>query len=289
MTDFRLLALDLDGTTLLPDSTLSARVVQAIAQARARGVSVALATARRWTGAAPIAEALGHAGPVIIYDGAIEREYPDGQTVSSHMLSSDLVQQVANLLAEYELQVVSQHSGEQELMSASDAPPHPDWMDTYIRAFPDQITMTPLAQIGVAFGDTVRIVSFGPESRLRSAFDALDALPVGRQILPHGSYGTAELTVFSPSASKGAALAWLAERQGIALAKTMAIGDGVNDISMLRIAGLGVAMGNASPEVKLAAGAVTESNLRDGVALAIEQYLLGSASEIDSDEAKETA
>ncbi len=289
MTDFRLLALDLDGTTLLPDSTLSARVIQAVEQARARGISVALATARRWTGAAPVAAALGHAGPVIIYDGAVEREFPAGQTVSSHMLSSDLVQQVADLLGEHELQVVSQHSGEHERMMASDAPPHPEWTEMYIREFPDQLTMAPLAQIGSAFGDTVRIVSFGPESRLRVAYDALGSLPVGRQILPHGSYGTAELTVFSPSASKGAALAWLAERQGIPLAETMAIGDGVNDISMFRIAGFGVAMDNASPDVKLAADAVTESNVRDGVALAIERYLLGAASESDTDEAMESA
>lgn len=287
--DYRLLALDLDGTTLLPDSTLSVRVIQAVQQARAHGVSVALATARRWTSAAPVAAALGHAGSVIIYDGAVAREFPDGQTVVSHMLSSDLVQQVADLLDEHELQVVAQHSGEHERMTASDSPPHPEWMETYIRAFPDQIMMTPVAQIGSVFADAVRIVSFGPESRLRAAYDALGSLPVGRQILPHGSYGTAELTVFSPSASKGAALAWLAERLGIPLAETMAIGDGVNDISMLRIAGLGVAMGNALPEVKMVADAVTTSNVRDGVAIAIEQYLLGATSEVDTDEAVETA
>lgn len=62
---------------------------------------------------------------------------------------------------------------------------------------------------------------------------------------------------------------------GIDPTRTLAIGDSGNDITMLRAAGLGVAMGNAPQEVRDAAGAVTLSNLEDGAALAIEHYILG--------------
>ena len=57
----------------------------------------------------------------------------------------------------------------------------------------------------------------------------------------------------------------------------MAIGDSGNDIPMLRAAALGVAMGNATREVKDAADAVTASNMEDGAAIAIERYILGSS------------
>ena len=57
--------------------------------------------------------------------------------------------------------------------------------------------------------------------------------------------------------------------------QTMAFGDGENDVSMLRAAGLGVAMGNAPEEVLAAADAVTGTNVQDGAAQAIERYILG--------------
>ena len=63
----------------------------------------------------------------------------------------------------------------------------------------------------------------------------------------------------------------------IPLDETMAIGDGANDISMLRAAGVGVAMGQAPRRVRAIADAVTTSNAEDGLARAIEQYALGWA------------
>ncbi len=65
------------------------------------------------------------------------------------------------------------------------------------------------------------------------------------------------------------------ELLGVDSAHTMAIGDSDNDISMLRVAALGVAMGSAPQEVKDAADAVTGSNMEDGAAIAIERYILG--------------
>ena len=74
----------------------------------------------------------------------------------------------------------------------------------------------------------------------------------------------------SARAQKGLALQGLADLLGIPMAETMAFGDDLNDLSMLRAAGLGVAMGNASAEVKAAADYVTASCDENGVALALE-------------------
>lgn len=71
-------------------------------------------------------------------------------------------------------------------------------------------------------------------------------------------------------ANKGAALTALAERLGIPMGKVAAFGDGTNDLSMIRAAGMGVAMGNAAEEVKAAADRVTAGNCEDGVGIAVE-------------------
>lgn len=292
MSDVRLVALDVDGTLLTSDGTLTLRVKNAVRAACMGGATVAIATARRWTGARFIAQELELEGPLIVFDGALVRAFPGGEPLLAHTLSPLLTQQIAQILAAHELQVVTQHSlPEGERMAVSASPAHPDWMQAYLSATAGQTTVVPLSEVSSRFSDTIRVVTFGPEPRLRAAFDSLGALPIGRQILPHGNYGTSELTLFAPEASKGAALRWLAERLAIPLAQTMAVGDGVNDVSMLRIAGLGVAMGNAAPEVKLVANATTATNDDDGVALAIERYVLGAGAgfAVDEDEADEAA
>lgn len=288
MTHYRLVTLDMDGTILASDGSLSQRMTRAIREARARGVVVALATARRWTGAVPIVAELGLQGAMIIYDGAMARTFPGGAVEMRRMLDDGVVQRVVEALAAHELQVVTQYGDAQgERLLASASPRHPQWMRSYLERFREQITYLPLDAIAAASSETLRVVSFGPEARLRAAFDSLGDAPVGRQIMPEGSYGLSELTVFSPQASKGFGLRWLAKRLGVSMERTLAIGDGVNDISMLREAGMSVAMGNAAQEVQEAARAVTATNDEDGAALAIERYVLDEGGADDA--AEETA
>jgi hypothetical protein len=290
MTVYRLVALDMDGTILAPDGSLSARVTRAVHEARARGVVVALATARRWTGAATIAQELRLDGSLILYDGALVRAFPSGEVEMRHTLDAGLARRAAQALTTHELQVVAQYSDAQgERLVVSEAAPHPKWMRAYLENFRGQVTWVPLKHMADVAPEMLRLVSFGPEPRLRAALDGLGEAPVGRQILPLGNYGIAELTVFSPDASKGAGLRWLAQRLGIPMAQTLAIGDGVNDVSMLRAAGLGIAMGNAAPEVQQAADAVTAANDEDGCALAIERYVLDMETAAAADDAEETA
>ena len=82
------------------------------------------------------------------------------------------------------------------------------------------------------------------------------------------------LEINAPGVTKGSALLALAEHLGLARSQLMAMGDSGNDLAMLQAAGLGVAMGNATEEVKAAADAVSADNNHDGVAVAIEKYVL---------------
>ena len=84
------------------------------------------------------------------------------------------------------------------------------------------------------------------------------------------------LEVNAPGVNKGRGLMALAAELGLDPAQVMACGDSGNDLAMIRLAGLGVAMANASPDVLAAADAVTLDNNHDGVAAAIETYVLGA-------------
>jgi Cof subfamily protein (haloacid dehalogenase superfamily) len=275
VTSIRLLALDIDGTILLPDGSLSQRVKRAIGEAQARGIVVALATARRWHGARALARELGLTGALILYDGALICDAVSGVASLRRTLDPAQAQVAAQMMGAHELQVIAQYrdaQGERLLVSAD--PPHPQWTRSYLERFAQQTTYFALDDLAALAPQMLRLCAFGQFDPLRVAFDALGESPLGRQIMPMGSYDEAELTVFAPEASKGEGMRWLAQRLDIPLAQTMAMGDGVNDISMLQAAGLGVAMGNAAPEVRLAANVVTADNAEDGAALAIERYAL---------------
>ena len=77
-----------------------------------------------------------------------------------------------------------------------------------------------------------------------------------------------------PCSSKSETLSWLAESSGVAQGEVMAVGDGSNDADMLSWAGLGVAMGNGTPEAQAAADVIAPPFDQDGMAWAIERYLL---------------
>ena len=82
------------------------------------------------------------------------------------------------------------------------------------------------------------------------------------------------LELSAPGVTKGRGLMALAEHLGLTPDQVMAVGDSGNDLTMVQLAGLGVAMGNATREVLAAADAVTADNDHDGVAEAIEKYVL---------------
>jgi Cof subfamily protein (haloacid dehalogenase superfamily) len=275
---YRLVALDLDGTLLDDAGSLSSRTRAAVAGVVARGVIVVLATSRRFTGAAPVAEALNLNGPLILYDGAQIREYPSGAILSSSVLARRTARLAVDAIAAEGLRPIVQYaaaSGEHLLVGPSASATAYD--REYVGRFSRQITELPLTKLTDDPAPLLRIVAFGPLERLSRAAESVASLPCGWQLLPHGNYGAAELSVFSRGASKGAALLRLAARLHIDARGTLAIGDGINDVSMLSVAGLGVAMGNAAPEVRAVAGAVTAANAEDGAAQALDRYILHSA------------
>ena len=276
---FRLVVSDIDGTLLDEQGMLRRQTRRAVQKVRKAGISFALATSRRWIGAEPVARALGFPMPLIIYDGIQIRFFPSGEVMAEEGLDSIVAGQAALAMASRHLTPILQYSDSQvERLVVGLLPdefPHPSSDTTrYLTTFKNQVQELPLEEVAHPSVSPLRLVTFGPYDQLVTVTQELAHLECGWQILPQGSYGTAELTVFAPGASKGTATLELCRQLGISREEVFAIGDGPNDLTLLRTAGLGVAMGNASAEVKAAARAIAPSNQENGLAVAIEQFVL---------------
>ncbi len=276
---YRLLMLDIDGTLLNKAGQITPRTRRAVAAAQAAGVVVALATARRHSGASLVAADLGMTGLIASYDGALIRAYPSGECWHSDPLPAVVGQAAVDTIARGGLQPLAQYDlGNREPILTGPASGDTPWNATYFSFVATQLERRPLDELCAGERDPLRVVAFGPLERLEQIAADLAHLPCQLYLNPLGSYGSAELSVMSPTTSKGSALSVLTSRLQLAPEQTMALGDSFNDLSMLHLAGLGVAMGQAPPEVRCAARAVTLPNTNDGAALAIERYLLnGSA------------
>lgn len=276
---FRLVVADLDGTLLDPFGHVTPRTKAVAARLRERDIPLVLATARRLVGAGPIAEALGLDGPLVLYDGALVRHHPSGRRLDADSLLADTAQEVAEIMARHGLRTIAQHAdATSESLLAS--PAQDETLDAeYLSLFGSHIQELPLDTLCRGRPDPLRLVAFGPFEQLGAAAQEVAETGCGWQLLPIGNYGTSELTAFSATASKATAVAALAKRLNISMQEVLAIGDGINDVSLLAAVGLGVVMGNGGDEARAVAKAVAPSNDADGAAWAIETYVFDSGSD----------
>lgn len=272
---YRLVAADLDGTLLGPDGELSGRAMRAAQALHAARIPLVLATSRRMTGASPVAQLLNFPLWLILYDGAVARTWPEGAELFRDALDAETGQQVVEILSAHGLRPIVQHNSPRgEHLRVGPRVSRNRQADAYLALYHHQAQEATIAKLSRGHADPLRIVAFGERRRLRAAARDLAGLPCGWQLLTAGSYGTSELTVFSVTASKANALARLSAHVGIAMEQIVAIGDGINDVTMLAAAGLGVAMANGSRSARRAADVIAPPHVADGAAWAIERYVL---------------
>ena len=255
-----LLALDVDGTLLRSDNTLSARNEAAVRAARAQGWHVILATGKPPWAIRDLSAHLELAGPHIIANGA-----GTWSLAGTHLLH-ELPPEAVSLGLRFgaTLQVARAISGPAGVFC------QPDWGV-------DQVT-TCLAAVGepppTIVPDAVAAEPHPWKVILIAATDPPHppALAGSRWVRTHPLFFEA----VPASASKGATLHTLCAALGLQPADVVAVGDGANDIEMLRWAGLGIAMAHAPADVRALAAIVTKGNDEDGVALALEPLLQGA-------------
>jgi len=263
---YRLLALDVDGTLLDPDHRLRPREAAAIRAARAAGLAVTLATGKQFRSIRPLLTALDLDGPQICLNGAAVTEGERAEPlVFSPLRDADRRAVIAAVREAAPDFLISQFA----LDAIYADRPHPglgvfaEYGEQEPTLVPDLATapLPPAAKILVA----------GPRDAIPRLRAEVTPLLGGRVYI---TTTMAEfLEFFAHGADKGTALAALRARLGVPREAVVAIGDGENDIPLLREAGLAVAMGNAGRALREVADLVAPGNDEDGVAAAIEGLL----------------
>lgn len=263
----RLLALDIDGT-LTPNSmnTVSARCLDAIHAAREAGVFVTIATGRASVATRPIWDAIALNGPSIQFGGAWIVNAPDGELLDQQSLAPQVVRDVMRFAHD------------------NDIPAQIYLGDTIVVEKPNPYTDHYVAKNGITvrvdpdlceklYENVPKILAFSEdESRIRLLFE--EAL--GEKVHITRSQSTF-IEINERSATKGRALARLAQRMGIQRSEVAAMGDSYLDMDMLQWAGTGVCMADSVPEVIASSNLVAPDQAHDGVAWFIEQYILKGA------------
>ena len=280
----RLLALDIDGTLLGGDKRISPRTLKAVAAARASGVRVVLVTGRRYPAARPIAVQLGSGVPLVLHHGALAVEpHPetdhDGAPLILRCLPLDrgVVREVVRLGRECGADPVVHcgFRGEGRLVVAAIAADNTHLLGYVDRGGRDRVQVEDLES--ELPDDPLQVMFAGPLGAMLELYPRLLAglgarAKVERTLYPGHEMGF--LDVLHPQVSKGEALSFLRARWDIAREETMAIGDNWNDRDMLTGAGRGLVMGNADPALHALGLEVLPTNDQDGVAVAIEKYVL---------------
>jgi Cof subfamily protein (haloacid dehalogenase superfamily) len=271
-SDIRLLALDIDGTIAGRSNDIRQPVLRAIAAAQKKGIHIAIATGRMYQSALRFHQTVGSTLPLIAYQGAWIQD-PTTQKVHRHWsVPRDQVSQLLDYFETPDLRsLLSVH------FYIND--------DLYVREMtPETEAYTQRSGIiPISVGDLRRTLSTEPTKvlALSDDTDLIDSLLGSLQKLytPAELYLTKSVATFfeatNPSANKGSAVRYLAEDLlGLKPENVMAIGDNFNDVEMIEYAGIGVAMGNGPEAVQLKSQWVAPSVELDGVAAAIEEFLL---------------
>lgn len=264
----KLVALDLDGTLIGRDLVISNRVRRAIARMQQAGVRGCLVTGRMYRAALPFARELGFDTPIICYQGAAVID-PIADEVLRHTALRNEV--VRDLIAATEADGVhlQLYRNDEYYAEARN-----EFSEMYAALAEMQPVVVPSLREAFAYSDATKGVAIAQAADAERYAQDLSARFAGR------AYVTRSLPEFveilDPSVDKGEALAFVAARLGVSKAEVIAVGDSWNDTPLLRAAGFGIAMGSAPQELRNVAQAVVGDVAHDGVAEAIETYVLNA-------------
>lgn len=267
MSQYRLVVADIDGTLVTPDRQITTRVLAAVRTAQGRGVRVLLATGRIWASARPYFERLGADPPAILYNGGLVYDFVAGQELRRVHLDSAGARGVLEILREVPEVQPHLYAGDRVYTGRIN-----EWTERYQRK--DGLQVDAVGDL-VAFlpPDPMKILIIGARADLERAADRIRTLPGPlTMVFSEETY----LEILPAGSSKGAALQFVAEQLEIPLSAVVAVGDNLNDLEMIRAAGIGVAMGNAPEALKAAADDVAPANDEEGLAEVIERYVLAS-------------
>jgi Cof subfamily protein (haloacid dehalogenase superfamily) len=275
-SDIRLLVLDIDGTIAGESNEISPAVRRAVQAVQERGIPVAIATGRMFRSALRFYDDIGSTLPLMAYQGALIQD-PTTGTVHQHLpLSATVAAQLLDYLEEVETQMPGDHP--LSIHFYLDDQLYVREITAETETYAERSGITP-----IAVGDLRNTLDREPTKVLALSQDTvfIDHLltSLRQRYTPAELYFTTSVATFfeaaHPMVNKGLAVRYLAETMlGLRSDQVMAIGDNFNDVEMLEYAGIGVAMGNAPAQVQAFADWVAPPVEADGVAIALEKWLL---------------
>lgn len=273
----KLLALDIDGTLLTPHGEITPRNSAALDRARQAGVQIVLVTGRRFNSARELAQRLNMGAPLIAHNGALTKDVETLETLDYHPLDVGIARAIIGFGRECDADMICCDDpdglGKMVIEGVSEENKS---LHRYLDKYRDSVNVVS-DLLEYVDHSPIQIMFSGRCDPMDDYAERLNAAMGGRIQLFKTRYRSADLTILdalSATASKGASLATIAKKHGIAREEIMAVGDNHNDLTMLRYAGLGVVMANAEDELKRIGFELTSSNEEDGVAEAIEKHIL---------------
>lgn len=267
MAEIRLLAFDIDGTLSPAGEPVAPAVLEALRACVTAGIVLVPATGRKFSSIARLCQQIGIRGPVITCNGAIVVDAGSGRVLSSHFLGKNLYRRVLGAIGEdprFSLAVFTGTdivcAGEHFAARTLGAIGEP------VSRFVDSLEVLAQEDVAKVLGATAEEATLlAAQEEYRARFDgACSITATSRQFLEF----------MPPGVSKGAALAEIAAARGIERDQVACIGDSDNDLSMFEVAGLGLAVANATQKVLAAATAIVPPAEEAGVAHAVREFVL---------------
>lgn len=270
---YKLICVDMDGTLLNNKKKISERNLKAINEAHNRGARFVVATGRIFVSANYYGDIIGVKTPIIASNGAYIREKDMDKAIYEEYLNKGECISILNLLKTHGImpQFYSTDTIYTEEVKHS-ALVYSKANETLPRN--RQVAIRIVSQWEKLFEENINLIKVmvmnDDKDRVKVA--KKDFLELKRFEVVSSMDGSFE--IMKKGTSKGEAVKKICEYYGINRNEVICIGDNENDLSMIKFAGLGVAMGNAEEFVKKEADYVTFSNEDDGVAHVIEEFIL---------------
>lgn len=290
---YKIVAIDLDGTLLNSFGEITPKTKEVLKMAINRGVQVVLASGRPISAIENIANEIGSKEYLISGNGALVYDIQKSEVVYDKFLAKDQVLKIVDICEENsiycnvytETEVIAKSLNYNVLFYHKENAKKVEGKRTninivsnmrkYIEELSDESRF-----LKMTVCDPSRMIFNGIIRKLRNidTIDVLDVSHMSRKTIKDGTdnvqieYYYTEIT--NKNVNKWSAIEYLLELQNISSEEVMAIGDNVNDKEMIENAGLGVVMGNSSPQMKEIADVVVSDNNSDGIVEAIEKYIL---------------
>jgi hypothetical protein len=263
----KLVALDLDGTLIGRDLVIRPRVKAAIAKMQAAGVAGCIVTGRMYQAALPFARELGFTAPVVCYQGAAIVDPQSDRVLRDTPLPLETVREIIDFVERDRMHLQLYRNDEYYCEERN------RFSQLYAGLSGVEPVIVSSLRERFAYSPATKAVVIGEPEHAGAYVERMRA-HLGERAYVTRSYPEF-VEVLNPAVDKGEALRFVAHHLGIETSDVIAIGDSWNDAPLLQAAGFGIAMGDAPDELRAVAAATVGNVASDGVAEAIEAYVLG--------------